>query len=87
MEFYRKAIEVQPSHSEAHCNLGVILKNRGQLEGAIASYRAALGAAPDFQIVKTNLAIALTEKATLAKGGGYLEKGGCLVWGRPAGLR
>jgi protein O-GlcNAc transferase len=75
VDFYRRAIEVQASHSEAHCNLGVILKNRGQLEEAIAAYRAALLVAPDFQIVKTNLAIALTEKATLVKAEGDLEKG------------
>lgn len=75
MEFYDKAIKVQPSHAEAHCNKGVILKNQGRLEEAIQAYRQALEAAPDFQIVHSNLAIALTEKATAMKNEGKLEEG------------
>ena len=75
LEFYDKAIKAQPSHAEAHCNKGVILKNQGRLEEAIEAYRRALQAAPDFQTVQNNLAIALTEKATATKNEGRLEEG------------
>lgn len=64
---YGKAVEVQPRHAEAHCNIGVIHKNAGRLDEAIAAYRKALAVAPNFQIVKANLAIALTDKATRMK--------------------
>lgn len=74
LECYDNAIQAQPSHAEAHCNKGVILKNQGRLEEAIAAYHRALEATPDFQIVQTNLAIALTEKATLMKNDGKLEE-------------
>lgn len=53
----------------------MILKNQGRLEEAIEAYRRALQAAPDFQIVQNNLAIALTEKATAIKNEGKLEEG------------
>lgn len=75
LEFYELAIKAQPSHAEAHCNRGVILKNKGCLDEAIQAYSKALEAAPDFQIVQTNLAIALTEKATLIKQEGRLDEG------------
>ena len=74
LEFYDKAVEAQPAHAEAHCNMGVIHKNQGRLEEAVAAYERALAAAPNFQIVRSNLAIALTEKATLVKADGDFEK-------------
>ncbi len=46
---------------QAHCNLGVLLRERGQLAEAVAAYEAALAAAPNFAIVRNNLAIALTD--------------------------
>ena len=74
LQYYDKTIRVQCNHVEAHCNKGVILKNEGHLEEAIAAYNSALAAAPDFQIVNQNLAIALTEKATKIKTEGRLEE-------------
>ena len=50
-----------------HCNLGVIHKEEGRLEEAIASYECALAAAPEFNIVRNNLAVALTELGTRVK--------------------
>ena len=54
-------------YAEAHCNLGVIHKEQGRLEDAIASYERALALAPEFAIVCNNLAIALTEMGTRVK--------------------
>ena len=83
LEFYDKAIKAQPTHAEAHCNKGVILKNQGRLEEAIEAYSMALLAAPDFQIVQNNLAIALTEQATAIKNDGKLEEGWLYSLGLP----
>ena len=70
LELYSKAAEIQPLHPEAHCNIGVIHKNAGRLDEAIAAYERALVAAPNFEIVKCNLAVALTDKATQVKESG-----------------
>ena len=49
------------------CSAGVIHRDAGRLEAAVACYEAALAAAPNFAIVQQNLAIALTELGTRAK--------------------
>ena len=36
---YRKAIELQPDHAEAHCNLAYALRLQGQLSASLESYR------------------------------------------------
>jgi tetratricopeptide (TPR) repeat protein len=54
-------------YAEAHCNLGVIHKEEGRLEAAIGCYERALALAPEFAIVRSNLAIALTEQGTRVK--------------------
>jgi Flp pilus assembly protein TadD len=38
---------VRPDDALAYCNLGVALKAKGDLDGAIAEYRAALRLPPD----------------------------------------
>jgi protein O-GlcNAc transferase len=60
-------VQAHPTYAEAHCNLGVIYKDEGRLEEAIASYESALSAAPEFSIVRNNLAVALTELGTRVK--------------------
>lgn len=60
-------MQAHPTYAEAHCNLGVIYKEEGRLEEAIASYESALAAAPEFSIVRNNLAVALTELGTRVK--------------------
>jgi tetratricopeptide (TPR) repeat protein len=44
---YRKAIELEPTHADAHINLGRLLQQLGQNEEVEAHYRAALEAAPE----------------------------------------
>eukprot|EP00983_Pelagomonas_calceolata_P133388 1161960-Pelagomonas_calceolata.AAC.12 len=75
LEWYHKATRLHPMYAEAHCNVGVILKERGDLEGAIAAYNRALSAAPNFGIVHGNLAIALTELGTRIKMEGRIAEG------------
>ena len=59
--------------SICHWFAGVIHRDAGRLEAAVACYEAALAAAPNFAIVQQNLAIALTELGTRAKLAGMLE--------------
>lgn len=59
--------------SICHWLAGVIHRDAGRLEAAVACYEAALAAAPNFAIVQQNLAIALTELGTCAKLAGKLE--------------
>ncbi len=72
---YQKAVELEPRYAEAWCNMGVIYKSQGRLDQAIAAYEAALLAAPTLEMIKLNLATALTEKGTVLKTAGDLAGG------------
>ena len=58
VDLIRHAITVHPT-SLMHFNLGNALKALGQLDGAVASYRAALAMQPDYPDACRNLGIAL----------------------------
>ncbi|MBT9613609.1 MAG: tetratricopeptide repeat protein [Burkholderiales bacterium] len=53
------AAELSPDDVDAHNNLGNVLQDLGQFEGAVASYRRALALKPDFASAHYNLGIAL----------------------------
>jgi tetratricopeptide (TPR) repeat protein len=72
---YTSSIEYNPYYVEAYCNIGVIYKNMGKLELAIQYYEKALAVSPNFQIAKSNLAIALTDLGTKVKNEGNLKVG------------
>jgi cytochrome c-type biogenesis protein CcmH/NrfG len=38
---YRKAIELKPDHAEAALNLGTVLQEKGDLDGAMRAYTQA----------------------------------------------
>jgi len=38
LTFYEKAAAERPVYAEAYCNMGVIYKNRGDLDSAISCY-------------------------------------------------
>lgn len=42
LESYRQAVALDPGHAQAHVNLGRLLHERGDLDGALAHYRLAL---------------------------------------------
>jgi Flp pilus assembly protein TadD len=52
---YRTVVVVQPSHRDAHTNLGICLAQTGQLDEAERSFRRALEIDPDFVRGYTNL--------------------------------
>jgi Flp pilus assembly protein TadD len=57
----RLAIELDPTSSAAHCNLGNVLKDRGRLDEAIVSYRNAVALDPGHAESHNNLGNALNE--------------------------
>ena len=48
-----------PQNPVVFCDLGMALKQKGDLDGAIAAFRSALKSKPDFERAKYNLGIAL----------------------------
>ncbi len=56
---YRRAIDLDPSHSAALVNLGTVLHEGGQRVVAVTYYRRALAAEPDFVPAHFNLGNAL----------------------------
>jgi cytochrome c-type biogenesis protein CcmH/NrfG len=46
-EAYRKAIEIKPDHAEAALNLGVVLQESGDFDGAMHAYRDAYRLRPE----------------------------------------
>ncbi len=59
---YRRAIELDPTHADAHTNLGRLLHEAGEVEAAEAHYRQALVAEPNDVTASFNLAVALEDQ-------------------------
>ena len=62
---YQEAIRIRPKLAEAHNNLGIALKAKGNLDGAIKKYGEALEIRPEFAEAHFNLGIALAAKGDL----------------------
>lgn len=58
---YRRALELDPSHADAHVNLGRLLHEAGKVADAAAHYRLALDADPDHATAAFDLGIALED--------------------------
>jgi tetratricopeptide (TPR) repeat protein len=51
----REGIKVFPQSADLHCGLGIFLKEQGKISEAIAEFRAALGAQPDYILARQAL--------------------------------
>ncbi len=58
---YRRSIELNPSHADAHVNLGRLLHEHGELDAAEAHYRVALTARADDSTAAFNLGVVLED--------------------------
>ncbi len=58
---YRRAVELEPFHPDAHVNLGRLLHEAGKLAAAEAHYRLALTAKGDFLEAAFNLGVVLED--------------------------
>jgi tetratricopeptide (TPR) repeat protein len=59
---YRRAIELEPGHADAHTNLGRLLHETGELEAAEAHYRQSLASCPDDVTATFNLGVVLEDR-------------------------
>lgn len=62
VEAYRKALELDPGHAEAHVNLGRLQHETGRLDDAEGHYRQALAVRPDHPTARFNLGVALEDR-------------------------
>jgi tetratricopeptide (TPR) repeat protein len=60
--YYRVALAVRPDTWAVHYNLGVVLRDQGQVEEAIEHYRQAIKIDPRLAQAHTNLGVALAAK-------------------------
>ncbi|MDB4336863.1 tetratricopeptide repeat protein, partial [Synechococcus sp. AH-603-M21] len=61
----KKALQLKPNNPKAHNNLGIALKEQGDLDAAIASYNTALRFQPDFPQAHCKLGNALQQQGDL----------------------
>jgi tetratricopeptide (TPR) repeat protein len=59
---YGEVLARAPGHTDAHINLGRLLHERGELEGAERHYRQALASRPDDPTAMFNLGVALEDQ-------------------------
>ena len=61
-EAYRRALELDPHHTDARINLGRLLHEAGLLAAAEANYRVVLAAHPEHAITLFNLGLTLEDR-------------------------
>jgi tetratricopeptide (TPR) repeat protein len=61
IDAYRRALALDPTLADAHCNLGTVHYNRGDRQAARAAYEAALERCPSHREANFNLANLLEE--------------------------
>ena len=58
VRWYQAAVGVAPKNHAAHNNLGIALRDAGEVEEAIASFRSAIALDPKFALAHHNLGAA-----------------------------
>ncbi|MDB9864718.1 tetratricopeptide repeat protein [Candidatus Thioglobus sp.] len=65
IKYYKKALEIKPDYAEAYYNMGIALKDNGNLDAAIDSYKKALEIKPDYVGAYFNTGNILKDKGDL----------------------
>jgi tetratricopeptide (TPR) repeat protein len=71
---YRRALELAPSHADAHINLGRLLHEQGELAAAEEQYRAALAVRPESIPAAFNLGVVLEDRGRSDEAVGVYER-------------
>jgi lipoprotein NlpI len=67
-EDFDAALELAPAHAPALTNLGNLLLEQGDVDGAIARYHAAIAADREYAIAYLNLGVAYKKSGRIAEG-------------------
>ena len=60
IDSYKQALKINPDYADTYYNMGIALKDKGDLEAAIESYKQALKINPDYAEAKADLVKLLT---------------------------
>ena len=71
---YRRAVELEPHHADAHVNLGRLLHEDGKTGAAEVHYRIALTANPKHAAAAFNLGVALEDRGQLREAAQAYER-------------
>jgi tetratricopeptide (TPR) repeat protein len=71
---YRRAVELEPHHADAHVNLGRLLHEEGKTGAAEVHYRIALTSKPKHAAAAFNLGVALEDRGHLKEAAESYER-------------
>lgn len=71
---YRRAVELEPHHADAHVNLGRLLHEEGKARAAEVHYRIALTSKPKHAPAAFNLGVALEDRGRLEEAAEAYER-------------
>ena len=67
IENYKKALQINPNHTDAYNNMGMALYNQGKFAEAVKNYQQAIRLEPDFADAHYNLGNALKQNGEVKK--------------------
>jgi len=71
---HRQVLNRRPNHADLHYRLGLLLRQRGQLDAAIDSFRQAVAINPNYVKAVIKLGLALTERGDFDEAVGVLRQ-------------
>ena len=65
----RKLIRLKPDDAEVHCNLGIVLGQKGQIAEAVGEFQEAIRLRPEYAEAHYHLGVALGKTWAVGRGG------------------